>query len=149
MIHIFCTPHKYYPRLVWEGNLLYYRYPSIKNLIKSGGKIKYSDFHSPLFITERVAWQPFLKYEINQYAPNRLRGENRWKPAFNELIRLGLIMTVKYPPYSEIYVAMPGVNNYGHVFPLNSPSTVFHIEKIKNSIENPPNGYDSSRLNWL
>lgn len=40
MINIFCTPHKYYPRLVWEGTRLYYKYPSIKNLIKYGGKLK-------------------------------------------------------------------------------------------------------------
>lgn len=121
-----------------------------KRFTRRGGHIKFADpYTGQLCFVEREPWQPFLKHEVNQYAPNRLRGENRWEPAFNQLISLGRIMTISYPPYSEIYVAMPGTDIYGNINPLNSPPAGFQINKIKNSTEVPLDGYDDSKLNWL
>lgn len=39
-------------------------------------------------------WQPFLNNEIEMYGPAKLRGIDQLNPALNQLIELGLIVTV-------------------------------------------------------
>ncbi|EMM7793225.1 DUF3987 domain-containing protein [Klebsiella oxytoca] len=120
-----------------------------KRFERQGGNIKFTDLQTGQFcICSRHPWQPFLRYEVTQYAPGRLRGNKKTEPAFNELINLGLIMTISYPPSSEIYVALSGYDVNGNILPLNSPSTLFRIHQVRNNSVRPSDNYDLSRLSW-
>ena len=120
-----------------------------KRLEKPGGKIKFTNLHTnELCVSERKPWQPILKYEINQYAPGRLRGSNKIEPVLNQLIKLGLIMTISYLPYREVYVGIPGEGYGDHRQPYKGPAAITYIHEIKKGSEIPPIGYDMSRLSW-
>ncbi|VXC65504.1 conserved hypothetical protein [Enterobacterales bacterium 8AC] len=121
-----------------------------KCFAKTGGQLKYSDYHtSQTVFTVRQPWQPFLKYEVKQYAPGRLRGVgNKTEPAFEQLVGLGLIVTVRYPPYNEIYVAIPKVDPFGRQFLQHEPAAIYKLVQCKNNVERPLDDYDHSRLRW-
>lgn len=121
-----------------------------KCFAKTGGQLKYSDYHtSQTVFTARRPWQPFLKYEVKQYAPGRLRGVgNKTEAAFEQLIRLGLIVTVRYPPYNEIYVAIPRIDQFGRQYPQFDPEAICELVQCRNNVEKPLDDYDYSRLRW-
>lgn len=93
-------------------------------------------------------WQPFSKNELETHGPARLRRIERLTPALNQLIQLGLIVTICYPPQRAIYIAAAQPDAYGNLYPLNPFFTPFNMVDYRNNATPPLSGYDSNRLQW-
>lgn len=92
--------------------------------------------------------QPFSKNELETHGPARLRRIERLTPALNQLIQLGLIVTIYYPPQRALYIAMAGTNAYGYIIALNPFFTQHNLVECRNNATPPLSGYDHSRLQW-
>lgn len=92
--------------------------------------------------------QPFLKNELETHGPARLRKIERLTPVLNQLIQLGLIVTICYPPQRALYIAIAGTSPYGNIFALNVFFTQYNLVDSRNNATPPLNGYDFNRLQW-
>ncbi|BEM64691.1 hypothetical protein SME23J_37180 [Serratia marcescens] len=93
-------------------------------------------------------WQPFSKNELETHGPARLRRIENLTPVLNQLIQLGLIVTISYPPQRALYIAMAVTNEYGYTFALNSFSSNYNLVDIKSHVTPSLSGYDFTRLQW-
>lgn len=93
-------------------------------------------------------WQPFLRNELETHGPARLRKAERLLPVLNQLIQLGLIVTICYPPQRALYIAMAGTNAYGNIVALNNFFPQYNLVGYRNNATPPLSGYDSNRLQW-
>ncbi|MEG4684786.1 YfjI family protein [Enterobacter cloacae] len=93
-------------------------------------------------------WQPFSKNELETHGPARLRRVESLTPVLNQLIHLGLIVTISYPPQRALYIAMAGSDNYGNIYANRPFFTPFNLIDYKNNASSPLNGYDLARLQW-
>lgn len=93
-------------------------------------------------------WQPFLKNELETHGPARLRKIERLTPVLNQLIQLGLIVTICYPPQRALYIAVAQPDAYGYIYPLNPFFPQFNLVDRKNNVTPPLSGYDPARLQW-
>ncbi|HGF0127298.1 YfjI family protein [Klebsiella michiganensis] len=92
--------------------------------------------------------QPFLKNELETHGPARLRKIERLTPVLNQLIQLGLIVTICYPPQRALYIAIAGTSPYGNIFALNVFFTQYNLVDSRNNATPPLDGYDFNRLQW-
>ncbi|HHQ6539163.1 TPA: DUF3987 domain-containing protein [Serratia fonticola] len=92
-------------------------------------------------------WQPFSKNEIITGGPARLRDAKKLEPVFDQLIGLGVIATICYPPLSALYVAIPFTNQLGSLEARNY-SAPYNFVSTKNNVECPLDNYDWTRLRW-
>lgn len=95
-----------------------------------------------------TAWQPFSKNELETNGPARLRKIERLRPVLNQLIQLGLVVTICYPPQRAIYIAAAQSDVYGYIYPLNPFFTSFNQVDYRNNTTPPLSGYDFTRLQW-
>lgn len=93
-------------------------------------------------------WQPFLRNELETHGPARLRKVERLTPVLNQLIQLGLIVTICYPPHRAIYIAAAQTDAYNYITPLNPFFSQYNLVDYKNNATPPLSGYDSDRLQW-
>lgn len=61
-----------------------------------------------------------LRNELETHGPARLRKAERLIPVLNQLIQLGLIVTICYPPQRALYISMAGTDAYGNIVALNN-----------------------------
>lgn len=93
-------------------------------------------------------WQPFLRNELETHGPARLRKAERLIPVLNQLIQLGLIVTICYPPQRALYISMAGTDAYGNIVALNNFFPQYNLVGYRNNATPPLSGYDSNRLQW-
>lgn len=93
-------------------------------------------------------WQPFSKNELETHGPARLRKIERLMPVLNQLIQLGLIVTICYPPQHAIYIAVAQEGPYNCIYPLHPFFPQFNRVDYKNHATPPLSGYDFHRLQW-
>ncbi|OKB64771.1 hypothetical protein BHU62_20970 [Serratia marcescens] len=129
---------------------VYLLYDWIKNRFANPtGVMKVTNFQTGQVTNVRLnPWQPFLKNELETHGPSRLRRIERLTPALNQLIQLGLIVTICYPPQRAIYIAMAGTNMNGYICANNPFFANFIAVEYKNNATTPLSGYDSTRLQW-
>lgn len=92
-------------------------------------------------------WQPFLKNEIEMYGPAKLRKVGKLTPVLNQLIGLGLIVTIVYPPSKATHISMVSYDNFGNFSAVNAPYFC-NIINHRSSVEPVLNNYDSTKLHW-
>lgn len=112
------------------------------------GVIKFANNQTGQFQEMRLQpWQPFLKNEIEMYGPAKLRKINQLNPVLNQLIGLGLIVTIIYPPSRAIYISMAACDNFNNISAVN---TLYNYTLIhyKNNVEPVLNNYDATKLGW-
>lgn len=93
-------------------------------------------------------WQPFSKNELETHGPARLRRVEHLTPVLNQLIQLGLIITICYPPHRALYIAMAGTDMNGHIYANKPFFANFMSVDYKNNASPPMSGYDFTRLQW-
>ena len=93
-------------------------------------------------------WQPFSKNELETHGPARLRKVEHLAPVFNELIQLGLIVTICYPPQRALYIAMTETNPQGYIHALNAVFSQHKLMDYRNNSTPSLSGYDPTRLQW-
>lgn len=93
-------------------------------------------------------WQPFLKNELETHGPARLRKVERLTPVLNQLIQLGLIVTICYPPQRALYIAARYTDAYNYIRPHNPFFPNYNLVDYSNNSAAPLNGYDPNRLQW-
>lgn len=93
-------------------------------------------------------WQPFSKNELETHGPARLRRVEHLTPVLNQLIQLGLIVTISYPPQRAIYIAMAGTDMNGYIYANNPFFANFIAVDYRNNATPPLSGYDFTRLQW-
>lgn len=106
---------------------------------------------------DREPLNPFLKKELLTHGPGRLRNAQRINAALDELINLGLIVIINYPPSNESYIAMYNKNEWPHSYMasylgdecgvINSPPG-YNIKKQKRNLTISPSDYDFTQLQW-
>ncbi|MBD8109265.1 MULTISPECIES: YfjI family protein [Erwiniaceae] len=129
---------------------VYQLFDWIKNhFVNPTGVMKVTNFQAGQVTDVRLnPWQPFSKNELETHGPARLRRIERLTPALNQLIQLGLIVTICYPPQRAIYIAAAQPDAYGNLYPLNPFFTPFNMVDYRNNATPPLSGYDSNRLQW-
>lgn len=99
-------------------------------------------------------WTAFPLTIIEQYGPAKLRRKEIFMPLLDELIALGLIATVDYPPNNLIYIVRSGIDSTGtqRIFSLPPyPNANPRIIKMCGNYANPmaPSiKYDREKLRW-
>lgn len=89
--------------------------------------------------------QPFLKNEIEMYGPAKLRKVEELNPVLNQLIGLGFIMTIHYPPSRALHIAMVNIDSLNNISAVNAPY-MYNIVHFKNNVESVLNNYDFTKL---
>ncbi len=97
---------------------------------------------------ELEPWQPFSKNELETHGPARLRKIERLTPALNQLIQLGLIVTLCYPPQRALYISVAQTGANGYITPLYPFFPMFNVVDCRNYATPPLSGYDLTRLQW-
>lgn len=92
--------------------------------------------------------QPFSKNELEMYGPAKLRKVDQLTPVLNQLIQLGLIVTICYPPHRAVYIAIAGVDMYGNIMAQNHFFASYTLVDCKNNTPPPLDGYDPTKLQW-
>lgn len=144
---------KYFYKLSAQYQLqqdVYLLFDWIKNrFINPAGLMKVTHIQTGQVTDVRLnPLQPFSKNELETHGPARLRRIERLTPALNQLIQLGVIVTICYPPQRALYIAMAGTNAYGHIIALNPFFTQYNLVGYRNNATPPLSGYDSNRLQW-
>nr|WP_224376661.1 hypothetical protein [Klebsiella michiganensis] len=144
---------KYFYKLSGQYQLqqdVYQLFDWIKNRFANPtGVMKVTNFQTGQVTDVRLnPWQPFSKNELETHGPARLRRIERLTPALNQLIQLGLIVTICYPPQRARYIAMAGTNPNGNIFALNVFFTQYNLVDYRNNATPPLSGYDFNRLQW-
>lgn len=144
---------KYFYKLSAQYQLqqdVYQLFDWIKNhFVNPTGVMKVTNFQAGQVTDVRLnPWQPFSKNELETHGPARLRRIERLTPALNQLIQLGLIVTICYPPQRAIYIAAAQPDAYGNLYPLKPFFTPFNMVDYRNNATPPLSGYDSNRLQW-
>ena len=80
--------------------------------------------------------------------PAKLRKIDNLMPVLNQLIQLGLIVTLCYPPQRALYIAVAQEGPYNYITPLYPFFPQYHIVDRKNNATPPLSGYDFTRLQW-
>ncbi|WP_163305867.1 YfjI family protein [Enterobacter ludwigii] len=93
-------------------------------------------------------WQPFSKNELETHGPARLRRVERLTPVLNQLIQLGLIVTICYPPQRALYIAVAQEGAYNYIYPLHPFFPQYHLVDYRNNATPPLTDYDPTRLQW-
>lgn len=144
---------KYFYKLSAQYQLqqdVYMLFDWIKNrFINPTGLMKVTDIQTGQVTNIRLnPWQPFSKNELETHGPARLRRVEHLTPVLNQLIQLGLIVTISYPPQRAIYIAMAGTDMNGYIY-ANSPFFAnFIFVDCRNNATPPLSGYDFTRLQW-
>lgn len=89
--------------------------------------------------------QPFLKNEIEMYGLAKLRKVEELNPVLNQLIGLGFIMTIHYPPSRALHIAMVNIDSLNNISAVNAPY-IYNIVHFKNNVESVLNNYDFTKL---
>ena len=92
--------------------------------------------------------QPFSKNELEMYGPAKLRKVDQLTPVLNQLIQLGLIVTICYPPHRAVYIAIAGVDMYGNIMAQNHFFASYILVDCKNNNTPQLDGYDPTKLQW-
>lgn len=129
---------------------VYQLFDWIKNrFINPTGVMKVTNFQTGQVTNVRLnPWQPFSKNDLETHGPSRLRRVENLTPVLNQLIKLGLIITISYPPQRALYIARATTNMYGYIVPFNSFFTSFTLEECQNNATPPLRDYDFTRLQW-
>ncbi|WP_233619785.1 DUF3987 domain-containing protein [Citrobacter amalonaticus] len=93
-------------------------------------------------------WQPFMKNDLGTSGLLRLRRVANLEPVLNELIGLGLVVTIKYPPVNTEYIAMAGYDSFGNPGVMYPAFANFIIDKSRTQVPQVLENYDHSRLQW-
>lgn len=93
------------------------------------------------------AWQPFLRNEIEIYGPAKLRKADLLTPVLNQLIGLGLIVTIIYPPSRAIHISMVNYDAFNNISAVNAPYP-YNIVHFRGNVESVLNNYDFTKLQW-
>lgn len=91
--------------------------------------------------------QPFMKNDFGTSGLFRLRRVANLEPVLNELIGLGLVVTIKYPPVNTEYIAMASYDASGNPHALNPPFGYF-IVKSRTMVPQVLENYDHTKLQW-
>ena len=95
-----------------------------------------------------VPWQPFMKNELGTSGLFRLRRVANLEPVLNELIGLGLIVTIKYPPVNTEYIAIASYDALGKPYALNPAFANFILVKNRTMVPQVLENYDRTKLQW-
>lgn len=144
---------KYFYKLSAQYQLqqdVYQLFDWIKNRFANPtGVMKFTNLQTSQVTDVRLnPWQPFSKNELQTHGPARLRKIERLTPALNQLIQLGLIVTICYPPQRALYIAVADTNVYGYIIALNACFTNHNLIDYRNNATPPLSGYDPDRLQW-
>ncbi|MGQ6083823.1 hypothetical protein ACUNHE_24605, partial [Serratia sp. IR-2025] len=144
---------KYFYKLSTQYQLqqdVYQLFDWIKNRFANPtGVMKVTNFQTGQVTGVRInPWQPFSKNELETHGPARLRRIERLTPALNQLIQLGLVVTICYPPQRAIYIAAAQLDAHGYIYPLNPFFNKFNTVDYRNNATPPLSGYDPNRLQW-
>lgn len=144
---------KYFYKLSAQYQLqqdVYLLFDWIKNRFMNPiGLMKVTDFQTGQVTDVRLnPWQPFSKNELETHGPARLRRVEHLTPVLNQLIQLGLIITICYPPHRALYIAMTGTDMNGHIYAKKPFFANFMSVDYKNNASSPLSGYDFTRLEW-
>lgn len=144
---------KYFYKLSTQYQLqqdVYQLFDWIKNhFVNPTGVMKVTNFQAGQVTDVRLnPWQPFSKNELETHGPARLRRIERLTPALNQLIQLGLVVTICYPPQRAIYIAAAQLDAHGYIYPLNPFFNKFNTVDYRNNATPPLSGYDPNRLQW-
>lgn len=116
---------------------------------KPKGKIRFFNDVAGQFQDVTIQpYQPFLKNDLETSGPARLRRAERLMPVLNELIGLGFIVSIQYPPLRSVYIAMPNYDYSGNSYAINP--TLTNVIILQNKYTTYPliGGYDFTRLQW-
>lgn len=106
---------------------------------------------NPYGYTEEVkalSWYPFPKNDIGTSGPVRMRGVAVYKPILDQLIGLGLIVLVKYPPVNTVYIAMASYDSFENLTVINYVFNNCTPVLTKNMVPQVLENYDRTKLQW-
>lgn len=118
-----------------------------KRFVNPKGVMRYLDNSGNMQTFKLSPWQPFMKNDFGTSGLFRLRRVANLEPVLNELIGLGLVVTIKYPPVNTEYIAMASYDASGNPHVLSPPFGYF-IVKSRTMVPQVLENYDHTKLQW-
>ncbi|EEZ2790505.1 DUF3987 domain-containing protein [Escherichia coli] len=119
-----------------------------KRFLNPKGVMRFPNNFGVIQEVKLIPWQPFMKNDFETSGLFRLRRVANLEPVLNELIGLGLVVTIKYPPVNTEYIAMAGYDSFGNPGVMYPAIANFIIVKSRTQVPQVLENYDHSRLQW-